>query len=55
MVLESREATKTYGRKTAADHVSLELEAGFVYAMLGPKREWENHLDEDGSRTCEAK
>ena len=36
MVLESREATKTYGRKTAVDHVSLELEAGFVYAMLGP-------------------
>ena len=36
MVFESREATKTYGRKTAVDHVSLELEAGFVYAMLGP-------------------
>ena len=32
MVLESREATKTYGRKTAVDHVSLELETGFVYA-----------------------
>lgn len=54
MVLESREATKTYGRKTAVDHVSLELEAGFVYAMLGPNGSG-NHLDEDGSRTCEAK
>ena len=36
MVLESREVTKTYGRKTAVDHVSLDLEAGLVYAMLGP-------------------
>ena len=36
MMLESREVTKKYGGKSAVDHVSLKLEAGLVYAMLGP-------------------
>ena len=36
MILESKEATKKYGSKTAVDHVSLKLESGLVYAMLGP-------------------
>ena len=36
MILESNEATKKYGGKTAVDHVSLKLESGLVYAMLGP-------------------
>lgn len=36
MILESREITKKYGGKSAVDHVSLKLEAGLVYAMLGP-------------------
>lgn len=36
MILESNEATKKYGGKTAVDHVSLKLELGLVYAMLGP-------------------
>lgn len=36
MILESREVTKKYGGKSAVDHVSLKLEAGLVYAMLGP-------------------
>ncbi len=27
---------KKYGGKTAVDHVSLKLESGLVYAMLGP-------------------
>ena len=35
-MLESREITKTFGRKTAVDHVSLKLEPGHIYAMLGP-------------------
>ena len=35
-MLESRELTKTFGAKTAVDHVSLKLEKGHVYAMLGP-------------------
>lgn len=35
-MLECREITKTYGRKTAVDHVSLKIEPGRVYAMLGP-------------------
>ena len=35
MILESNEATKKYGGKTAVDHVSLKLESGLVYAMLG--------------------
>ncbi len=35
-MLESREVTKVFGSKTAVDHVSLKLEAGHVYAMLGP-------------------
>ena len=35
-MLESREATKIFGGKTAVDHVSLKLEKGHVYAMLGP-------------------
>ncbi len=35
-MLESRDITKVFGSKTAVDHVSVQLEAGHVYAMLGP-------------------
>ncbi len=35
-MLESRQVTKKYGRKTAVDHISLSLEPGKIYAMLGP-------------------
>ena len=35
-MLESRELTKKFGQKTAVDQVSLVLEPGHVYAMLGP-------------------
>lgn len=35
-MLESIGVTKNYAGKTAVDNVSLKLEAGFVYAMLGP-------------------
>lgn len=35
-MLECREITKSYGRKTAVDHVTLKLEPGRIYAMLGP-------------------
>ena len=35
-MLECREITKTYGRKTAVDRVSFTIEPGRIYAMLGP-------------------
>ena len=35
-MLESKELTKVFGSKTAVDHVSMKLEKGHVYAMLGP-------------------
>ncbi len=35
-MLESKELTKVFGSVTAVDHVSLNLEPGHVYAMLGP-------------------
>lgn len=35
-MLECREITKIYGKKTAVDHVSLKIEPGRIYAMLGP-------------------
>ena len=35
-MLESREVMKLYGRKTAVDRVSLKIEPGRIYAMLGP-------------------
>lgn len=35
-MLESRGITKKFGRKTAVNHVSLKLEPGRIYAMLGP-------------------
>ena len=35
-MLESKEITKCFGTKTAVDHISLTLEQGHVYAMLGP-------------------
>ena len=54
MILESREVTKKYGSKTAVNQVSLQLEPGLVYAMLGPKWKRQDHLDENGSRTCKA-
>ncbi len=35
-MLESKEVTKQFGSKTAVDHISMKLEEGHVYAMLGP-------------------
>ena len=35
-MLESRELTKKFGAKTAVDQVTMKLEAGHIYAMLGP-------------------
>lgn len=35
-MLESKEITKVFGRKTAVDHISLKLDPGHIYAMLGP-------------------
>ncbi len=35
-MLESRELTKKYGTKTAVDCVTMSMEPGHVYAMLGP-------------------
>ena len=35
-MLESKELTKKFGAKTAVDHVSVALETGHIYAMLGP-------------------
>ena len=35
-MLESRELTKKFGTKTAVDCVSMSMEPGHVYAMLGP-------------------
>ena len=35
-MLESRELTKKFSSKTAVDHVTMKLEAGHIYAMLGP-------------------
>ncbi|MBQ9264888.1 MAG: ABC transporter ATP-binding protein [Clostridia bacterium] len=35
-MLESRAITKIFGSKTAVDHITLKLEKGHVYAMLGP-------------------
>ncbi len=35
-MLESRQVTKRFGARTALDRVTLSMEAGHVYAMLGP-------------------
>ena len=35
-MLESREITKAFGSKVAVDHITLKLEKGHIYAMLGP-------------------
>nr|AHF24755.1 ABC-type multidrug transport system, ATPase component [uncultured bacterium Contig12] len=35
-MLESRELTKKFGAKTAVDQVSVVMEPGHIYAMLGP-------------------
>ena len=35
-MLESKEITKVFGKKTAVDHISLKVEPGYIYAMLGP-------------------
>ena len=35
-MLESKELTKKYGSKTAVDQVSVTMEPGHIYAMLGP-------------------
>lgn len=35
-MLECREVTKQYGKKTAVDRISLSIEPGKIYALLGP-------------------
>lgn len=35
-MLESKNVTKRFGSKTAVDHISLKLEKGHIYGMLGP-------------------
>ena len=35
-MLESKSVTKAFGSKIAVDHVDLKLEAGHIYALLGP-------------------
>ncbi len=35
-MLESKALTKAFGSKIAVDHVDLKLEAGHIYALLGP-------------------
>ena len=35
-MLESKSITKKFGSKTAVNSVSLRLEPGHIYAMLGP-------------------
>ena len=35
-MLESKNITKKYGAKAAVDGVSLKIEPGYIYAMLGP-------------------
>lgn len=35
-MLESKELTRKYGFTVAVDHVTLKLDAGHIYAMLGP-------------------
>lgn len=35
-LLESMNLTKKFGAKTAVDHISLKLEKGHIYGMLGP-------------------
>ena len=35
-MLESKNLTKKFGTKTAVDHISLKLEKGHIYGMVGP-------------------
>ena len=35
-MIESRELTKVFGSKKAVDHISMKLEPGHVYALMGP-------------------
>ncbi|MBO7385846.1 MAG: ATP-binding cassette domain-containing protein [Clostridia bacterium] len=35
-MLESKAVTKAFGSKIAVNHVDLKLEAGHIYALLGP-------------------
>ena len=55
MILESREVTKKHGSKTAfVNRGIFTIGARPVYAMLGPQWKRQDHLDENGSRTCKA-
>ena len=36
MLIESKNLTKKFGMKTAVNNISMELEVGHVYALLGP-------------------
>ena len=40
-----KELTKTYGSKTALNHVSFEIESGHIIGLLGPNGSEQNKID----------
>lgn len=53
-MLNCSDVKKTYFNKTAVENISLSLENGKIYALLGPERERKDDVYEDDCRTCKA-
>ena len=53
-MLNCSDVKKTYFNKTAVENISLSLENGKIYALLGPNGSGKTTFYEDDCRTCKA-
>ncbi len=53
-MLNCSDVKKTYFNKTAVENISLSLENGKIYALLGPNGSGKDDVYEDDCRTCKA-
>lgn len=54
MILECRDLSKSFYTKKALNEVSLKLEGGKIYGLLGGERKRKDHMDEDHLRSDKA-
>lgn len=53
-MLNCSDVKKTYFNKTAVENISLSLENGKIYALLGPNGSGKTTFMKDDCRTCKA-
>lgn len=51
-ILKTERLTKTYGKSIAVNKVSVTVQQGDIYGLIGKKRRRKNYLYAYGSRAC---